>query len=141
VRAVFADTSYWIAVSNPQDALHGRVKELSLALQPMRVLTSEMVLAEFLNDYSGRGEFLRRVAVRLVERSRRAANVIIVRQTSRQFWEAVSMYATRADKAWSLTDCASFQTMKRYRLTEAFTHDRHFLQAGFRALPDDDAGG
>ena len=138
MRAVFADTSYWIAVSNPHDALHGRVKEISLALQPMRVVTSEMALAEFLNDYSGRGEFLRRVAVRLVERSRRAANAVIVRQTSRQFWEAVSIYVARADKAWSLTDCASFQVMKRYRLTEALTHDRHFEQAGFRALLRDE---
>jgi uncharacterized protein len=134
VNTVFADTSYWIAVSNPQDSLHTRVKDLSRTLRPMRLVTSEMVLAEFLNDFSQRGEFLRRAAVRLIERSRNDPNITIVRQTSLQFWEAVSMYSARTDKAWSLTDCASFQIMRHYHLNQALAHDRHFEQAGFRAL-------
>jgi hypothetical protein len=32
-----------------------------------------------------------------------------------------------ADKAWSLTDCASIDLMRQ-------AHDHHFVQAGFRAL-------
>ena len=39
MRSIFADTGYWIAVSNPRDALHARTKELSQVLQPMRVVT------------------------------------------------------------------------------------------------------
>jgi uncharacterized protein len=38
------------------------------------------------------------------------------------------------DKSWSFTDCGSFLIMHDEGLTSALTHDRHFEQAGFRAL-------
>lgn len=134
MRVVFADTDYWIAVSNPRDALHTQARDLSRALHPVHVVTSEMVLTEYLNDFSRRGEFLRRAASTLVERLRKSANTTIVPQTTVQFWEAVSFYGTRSDKAWSHTDCASFRVMQVWRLREALTHDRNFEQAGFKAL-------
>jgi len=65
---------------------------------------------------------------------RRKMEVLIVPQTSVQFREALSLYEQRDDKRWSLTDCASFQIMRRDRMTQALTHDRHFEQAGFQAL-------
>jgi predicted nucleic acid-binding protein len=134
VKAVFGDTGYWIAVTNPHDSLHARAKEVSRGIAPARIVTGEMVFAEFLNDFSQRGEFLRKLAARFVERARADRNVTIVAQTSRQFRDALSMYATTVDKAWSLTDCASFLVMKRYGMKEALAHDRHFEQAGFKAL-------
>lgn len=134
MKAVFADTGYWIAISNPHDSLHDRAKEVSRSLPSKRIVTSEMVFTEFLNDFGQRGEFLRMLAARLVERSRRDPNVIVVSQTSRQFREALSVYEKRRDKFWSLTDCASFRIMERYGIKEALTYDRHFEQAGFAAL-------
>lgn len=47
---------------------------------------------------------------------------------------ALSLYETRGDKNWSLTDCSSFVIMTERRLTDALTADRHFRQAGFRAV-------
>jgi uncharacterized protein len=44
------------------------------------------------------------------------------------------LFAARADKAWSLTDCISFAVMTQRGLSEALTADHHFEQAGFRAL-------
>jgi predicted nucleic acid-binding protein len=44
------------------------------------------------------------------------------------------LFARRPDKSWSLTDCISFVVMADRGLTEALTGDRHFEQAGFRAL-------
>jgi uncharacterized protein len=46
-------------------------------------------------------------------------------------WEP---YRRRRDKEWTLTDCISFEIMRKMKLTEALTGDRHFEQAGFRAL-------
>lgn len=38
------------------------------------------------------------------------------------------------DKDWSLTDCIFFVVMRQLGLTDALTADRHFQQAGFKAL-------
>ncbi len=134
MKAVFADTSYWIALLNPKDRLHERAKGLSQSLGSIQVITSEMVLTEFLNDYGGRGPVLRQTAVSLIEDLRREGDVVIVPQSSLQFQDALSLYAKRSDKTWGLTDCSSFRIMERDRLTQALTHDRHFEQAGFQAL-------
>ena len=101
---VFADATYWIAMSNPRDSLHTRAKELSRSHQSMRLVTSEMVLTEFLDDYCHRGEFFRKAAVAAVERLWKTSNVRIIPQTSAQFRDALTFYAARRDKTWSLTD-------------------------------------
>ena len=46
----------------------------------------------------------------------------------------LDLYEARPDKLYSLTDCVSMQTMKDRAADEALTHDRHFMQEGFRAL-------
>ena len=45
-----------------------------------------------------------------------------------------AMHKERSDKSWSLTDCISFVVMGEHGITDALTGDRHFEQAGFRAL-------
>lgn len=85
----------------------------------MRLVTSEMALTEFLDDYCHRGEFFRKAAVAAVERLRKTSNVTIIPQISAQFRDALTVYAARSDKTWSLTDCASFRIMERYEIREA----------------------
>lgn len=58
----------------------------------------------------------------------------IVPPDENSFEAGVSLYASRADKDWSLTDCISFRHMNKWGATEALTADIHFEQAGFRAL-------
>ena len=134
MRAVFADTSYWLALLISKDSLHRKARALSESLRNARVITSEMVLAELLNDCSQRGAALRRAAAFMIRDLRRKVEVFIVPQSSIQFQEALSLYEQREDKHWSLTDCASFQIMRRDRMTQALTYDHHFEQAGFQAL-------
>jgi len=50
----------------------------------------------------------------------------------RQGWELLNR---SHDKEWSLVDACSFVVMRQYGLTEAFTSDHHFQQAGFLRLP------
>jgi predicted nucleic acid-binding protein len=134
MRSVFADTAYWIALLYPQDSLHPRVRSLSASLGGVRIVTSEMVLTELLNDFAGRGENLRRIAVNLIQHMREDSQALISPQTSALFREAFLLYSNRGDKAWSQTDCASFCIMTDHGITQALTHDRHFEQAGFVAL-------
>lgn len=138
MRSLFVDTSYWIAVLHHRDRLHERAQRFSASLGRVRLVTSEMVLTELLNDFSKRGLELRQAAVALIEGMRRNPNLSVVPQSSLQFQEAFALYATRNDKSWSHTDCASFQAMKREGISEALTYDGHFEQAGFRALLRDE---
>ena len=138
MKEVFADAGYWIAVFMPRDHLHGKAMQVSKTLGSCRLVTSEMVLVELLNALSNCGTELRTTAADAVERLRRDANVSIVPQSSSQFSAALKFYQRRADKNWSLTDCASFLIMEERAIQEALAHDRGFQQAGFTALLRDD---
>jgi predicted nucleic acid-binding protein len=132
MKIVFADTGYWEAVLNPNDKLHAKAQEASVALGKVRLLTTEMVLDELLAALSKVP--VRPFAIRGVEAIRSNPNVEVVPQTSLQFSTAFDRYRSMADKEWSLTDCASFNVMRERGLTDALAHDRHFEQAGFVAL-------
>lgn len=138
MRTVFADTSYWVALLNPRDNLHAKAKAVSGELGNVRFHTSEMVLAEFLNDFARRGGQLRKLAAEWVKRLRADPNTTIVEQSSLLFREALALYEERSDKDWGLTDCASFSIMRSYGVSDALTADSDFRQAGFAALLRDD---
>jgi predicted nucleic acid-binding protein len=134
LKAVFVDTAYWIALLNPRDDLHEAARRVSDSLRGVRLVTSEAVLVEWLNDFARRGAHLRSAAAALIEQLRLDPAVEVVPQTSATFEEALRLYAVRPDKAWSHTDCSSFSIMTRHGITEALTYDRNFEQAGFKAL-------
>ena len=123
---VFADAGYWIAILDPSDELHQRAQLVTGQLGCRRIVTSEMVLVEFLNAMSKLGEHDRRLAVGTVP------------QTSQRFAAAIRLYSERPDQQWSLTDCASFLIMEERGIREALAYDRDFVQAGYRALLRDD---
>ena len=131
---VFADTGYWIAVSLPGDQMHARASAMAVAYDEAKVVTTQMVLTEVLNHFSGMGPGHRLNAVQLLEDLEDNPNVEIVPQTDAQFRAAVERYASRSDQRWSLTDCASFLVMEERGVTEALAYDRDFEQAGFVAL-------
>ena len=133
MRRVFADTSYWIALVNPRDQIHAKAVSVTQQLSPVRILTSEMVLAEVLNSFSDGGP-LRHAVGGMVQKLSSNWDVVIVPQTSEQFETALRRYKQAADKSWSLTDCASFQVMEAEQIQAALTHDQHFAQAGFETL-------
>lgn len=66
MRAVFADSGYWIALWRPRDSLHEKAMILAESLGEIAVVTTQLVLTEALNAIAGAGEFHRRWAVRMV---------------------------------------------------------------------------
>jgi predicted nucleic acid-binding protein len=134
MTSIFADTSYWIALLSPRDALHDKALSVSIRFSSARIVTSEMVLVEFLNSFSETDSRSRKAAARLAETLRTTARVNVVAQTPEQFEASLQAYKGADDKHWSITDCASFQIMERERIRSAFTHDKHFSQAGYETL-------
>ncbi len=95
------------------------------------VWVTEAVLVEIGNALSS---FHRRAAVRFLRHCYETANTIVVAVDSELLHRGLSLYEARSDKTWGLTDCISFVVMKENDLSIALTADRHFVQAGFRAL-------
>ena len=60
--------------------------------------------------------------------------VEIIAISEELFAKALDLFRSRPDKEWGLVDCVSFIVMQKRRLTEALTPDKHYEQAGFRAL-------
>jgi uncharacterized protein len=134
MRRVFADTFYWIALFNPTDAWHKRVLAFSQSVGPCHLYTTEEVLSEFLTYCSAAGPHTRQQAAALVRSLFEDPHMTVIRQRHASFLTALSLYETRRDKQYSLTDCSSMENMRRQRLSEVLTNDHHFSQEGFQIL-------
>jgi predicted nucleic acid-binding protein len=133
-RAVFIDTSYLLAIVDAQDALHARALALSerLAKQKAALRTTHAVLLEVGNTLSK--PHLRPFAARILDGVANDPAVSITPVAAVLYARALALFRERPDQAWSLTDCLSFVVMRDGGLMSALTYDKHFEQAGFRAL-------
>ena len=131
MTAVFADSFYYLAVMNADDAAHERAVRVSDSLGGP-VVTTAWVLTEVADALAAPGQ--RSGFLALLEALRVDPEVSIVPPNEDLFEAGISLYSRRPDKDWSLTDCISFVVMQQRGMTEALTGDRHFEQAGFTAL-------
>ncbi len=132
---ILLDTSYLIALAIPRDGLHARALAWSEYL-PERFLVTEYVLWETLNALSAPSN--REMGHVAIEGIRANPQIEVRPASQRLFDEGLAMHARMHDKAWSMTDCVSFAVMRESNIAEALTYDRHFEQAGFRALLRED---
>jgi len=112
MKPVFADPLYWVARITPGDPWHAPTLRAVAALGPVHLVTTEEVLVEFLSAYAGRGEYLRREAMKTVRASLGNVHVTVRPQTHQSFMTGLDFYARRADKAYSLVDCISMHTIR-----------------------------
>jgi predicted nucleic acid-binding protein len=134
VKAVFADTFYWAALTSTEDSSHVRALEFSRSIQWDRIVTTDEVLVEYLAFFAGARPSVRIQAGDTVAQFLTNSRVQVVQQSRDSFLNGLELYRGRPDKGYSLTDCISMQTMRREGLTDALTNDRHFEQEGFRVL-------
>ncbi len=130
----FVDTFYLAALSDPCDQWHARVMAFSRALSDYHLYTVDEVLAEYLTFYSASRPHVRADAVQTVFDVLHDPQVTVMPQSHTSFLDAVTFYASRLDKHYSLTDCVSMQAMRREGLTDVLTNDHHFAQEGFHIL-------
>lgn len=138
---VFADTSYFLALLGPADQYHSQALAWSRALR-RPLLTTEYVVLEVGNSLLRGAD--RPLFVEFFARLRADRRTELVPASADWLNAGADLFAARPDQTWSLTDCISFAVMAGRKLTDALTADRHFEQAGFRALllhPPDAAGG
>ncbi len=77
---------------------------------------------------------LRRKTIAFINRLKGLQDLQIIPLSQSLFERGWQLYSDRLDKDWGLTDCISFVVMEQEEISEAFTSDRHFEQAGFIRL-------
>ena len=132
---VFVDTSAWYPIVV---AKHPQHRALARALQERvragrRVVTTNLVVAE---THALLLHRVHRQAALTFARTVREAPNLVVFSTPEVEGAAIKEWLERFDdQHFSLTDGVSFQVMKARRIEEALTLDRHFVAAGFTAVP------
>jgi uncharacterized protein len=131
---VFVDTSYFIALMNSRDSEHPMAVKLQeqLSMQSTQKVTSDYILLELCD---GLAKLNYRVfAIQLIDLLQQDPSFKIIPASSEITQKAWTMFKSRLDKEWGLTDCTSFIIMQKLNITSALTADNHFKQAGFEAL-------
>lgn len=134
MNAVFLDTSGLIAVVNTDDQWNTRAEQawLKLTASQCPLVTTSLVLIE-LADGLSRVRF-RGLALQIVDSLNRSPNVQVLPSDTALEKRAWVLYRERMDKEWGMTDCLSMTVMKDQGMTQVFTADSHFEQAGFEIL-------
>ena len=133
-NGVFLDTNGWLALLNDDDSLHADAFRVwSRFVRERRpIMLTDWIVAEAGNGLARTPQRRRfPAAVRELLSSPRVRLIFV---DSALLDRALQLYADRPDKTWGLVDCASLVAMRDEKLTDAFTTDRHFEQAGFNCL-------
>jgi hypothetical protein len=130
MNAVFADTFFFLALLNERDEAHACALRFDVIAASL--VTTAWIMTEVGDAFSAPEN--RALFLRLLETLRESPEVRIIGPTPELFERGVEMFRQRPDKEWSLTDCISFVVMRDMNVVDALTGDRHFEQAGFRAL-------
>jgi predicted nucleic acid-binding protein len=134
VNSVFLDTSGLVAWINQDDRWHDGASRQWAVLIAHRVplVTTSLVLVEIGDGLSRL--HLRSLAAKVNRQLLSAPQVEVVHVTPELQAAGWKLFDERPDKEWGITDCISFSVMANRRISQAFTVDRHFEQAGFERL-------
>ena len=132
--SVFFDTNGWLAILNADERLHAQANRTwtEIVLGKRNVVLTDWIAAETGNGLarSRKKHRLSESLTRLLRSPR--TELVIVNQDL--LHRSLDLFERHADKSWGLVDCASFLVMRDRDMTDAFTSDRHFEQAGFHCL-------
>lgn len=131
---LFVDTGYVIALLARDDAHHdvAVARRRKVAEDKTPLVTSSAILFELADAFHRAGQWSR--ARPVVEGMQTHPSVAVAHVDPDLLARAFALRNARADKDWGLTDCSGFVVMQDRGIRRALSCDRHFEQAGFRAL-------
>lgn len=134
LKPVFVDTSAFIAMGNRRDFFHVaaiKAKE-KLKQENRNLITTEAIFLEFGNTFSAVA--LKPSAIKMMEAIRLSKKWTVIAIDEKIMNQSFNLYKKMSDKDWGLIDCTSILVAKNLGISEIFTTDHHFEQAGFQIL-------
>ena len=138
MKPVFVDTAALIAIGNRRDAYHQRALDINEELNRSRrkYVTTGAVFLEFGNAFSQ--ITLKPTAIQIMEAIRHSEKWRYIEIDEELMQKGYDLYTRMNDKEWGLIDCTSIVISRNLGITEIFTTDHHFEQAGFSILLRED---
>ena len=110
MRTVFADTFYWVALTNPDDTRYRDAVAFDAMLTDATIFTTDEVLVEFMTFFSA-DPWQRGRAGTTVHRLLADPEIRVIEQSRNSFLAGLDLYQSRPDKGYSLTDCISIRIL------------------------------
>ena len=131
MKKMFIDTgaflSRWVARDQHHEA--SRAAWATIDKQQYRLITSNFVLDETFTLLARRTSY--RFAAERARHILTSDALVILRPDAEDELEALRWFEKFADHAVSYTDATSFVLMRQHRITQAFSFDRDFTDAGY----------
>ncbi len=133
-KYVYVDTAALIALGNKTDSLHRLANQINqrLIAEQYTFLTTNAVILELANAFS-RVRY-KPLVISLIEAIQQSPKWHYLTIDETLMAQGLSLFKQQLDKDWSLTDCLGIHLARRFQITEIFTTDHHFEQAGFKIL-------
>ena len=133
---IFADTSGWGHLVDSTQKYHELAANIyrNLPRKKCKIVTTNYIITELVALMISPLRLPHPMIVEFINSMKLSPHVEIVHidpTIDEQAWQLLSK---RSDKEWSLVDCSSFAVMEKLEITESFTTDHHFEQAGFIRL-------
>ena len=129
MRAVFVDTSGWLALIIQNDRCHKTAKAYyqKLSLQQMPLVTSDYVLDEtYTRLRCDAGLQIASAAKEVIDEAQRLNLLHVEWVNERIAEESWKLFIKYQDQKISFTDCTSWSICKRLGIKEAIAFDKHF---------------
>jgi uncharacterized protein len=133
---IFVDTSAWYAVEVEDDVNHeAACKFLSRIASGKHgvSITTDYILDETLTLLRSRRDLAS--ASSFIDKISKSKSLRVFWINEDLFEKALNVFRKSDRKSWSFTDCTSFALMRELSVSEAFSFDNHFREAGLQALP------
>lgn len=133
MTSFFLDTSYLIAIIHKRDGNHHTALEIyrnMASIGKPSFYVSWPVLSEFLGFFSHKGQYLRMAAADAVSSLLLESDVLPIEAGQEDYNEAFKLYASRNDKEFSLVDCHTIISVRKFEISGVVSFDGDFDDEG-----------
>ena len=138
MKTLFLDAGYLITLEAADDQNHQAAFShwQKLLQTPPQIITTTYIFDEIVTFFNNRNRHAK--AVEIGNNLLQSGFIEMIQVDEDLLESGWNYFQKHDDKRYSLTDCISFVVMKQRNLDSALSFDRHFTQAGFIKLPNNE---